>query len=174
MKTGIIYYSWTGRNERLSKLVCEKLKLERTKITEVNTRKRMTVAWDLTFSRVPKVKPNPDIMDKYDLVILFAPVWMGGAATPVRKFLKHIKKTKKRYAFISLSSGADESNPNLLKSVTNSAGHKPELLMDMHAADVIKSKVSREELQNFKLSDEDYNVFTNRAVEALRGIMDKE
>lgn len=174
MKTGIIYYSWTGRNERLSKLVAAKLKIERTKITELKPRKVMTVAWDLTFNRTPKVDPSPEVIDKYDLVILFAPVWMGSAATPVRKYLKHIKKTNKRYIFISLSGGADESNPNLLRSITSCAGHQPKLLLDMHTAEVIKGEVNSEVAQSYKLSDEEYKGFADRAVDALRNVMNKE
>lgn len=173
MKTGIIYYSMTGRNDRLSKIVADKLEIERTRITETNARKTMTVAWDLMFNRVPKVEPSADVVDKYDMAVIFAPVWMGAVATPVRKFLKHIKKTGQPYVFISLSGGADESNPNLLKSITSSAGHKPELLLDMHVANVVKGEVSREVTQSYKLSDAEYEDFAERAIDALAKVRKK-
>jgi len=174
MKIGIIYYSMTGRNDRLSSLVAEKLNIERTKVVETKPRKVMTVAGDLMFNRIPKVEPSPEVLDKYDMVILFAPVWMGAAATPMRRFFKYIKKTGKSYAFISLSGGADESNPNLEKSIIKCAGREPEFLMDMHVAEVVKGEVSREVTQSYKLSDEEYWTFADRAVEALREVIGKK
>lgn len=167
MNIGILYYSQTGRNEKLAKLVGKKLGIEPVKIAEAKERKMMTVAWDLTFARKPKVMPDPDVMDKYDVIILFAPVWMGAAATPVRAYLHHIKKTKKDYMYISLSGGADESNPNLRYSIVHRTNHDPKLLLDMHVAKAIDGKPTREETQRYQVTDSEFAMFADRATKKI-------
>ncbi len=76
MNAAIVSYSFTGRNNRLAGLVSQQLKLEHIKINETKQRTIMTAAWDVMLGRKPKVLPEPGVIDKYDMVIFFSPVWM--------------------------------------------------------------------------------------------------
>jgi len=163
MKVGIVSYSQTGRNNELAKRVSEKLELEHVKVIEKRDRETMTVAWDLLINRTPKVEPETEVLDSYDLVIFFAPVWMGMPATPLRTYFKHIKKNNRKYAFISLSGGADESNPNLKDSVLKRAGANLEMFEDFHVSEFIRDKKpSREDTQSYKMKEEEYEMLAEQ------------
>jgi len=170
MSAGILYYSYTGRNRKLSKLVSDKLNLERIEITESKKRSPITIMWDIMLGRIPKAQPEVSTIDKFDKVIIFAPVWMGVAASPLRKYLKYIQKSDIPYIFISLSGGANESNSGLEKDMLHYAGRAPKLLLDMHVSQVIDGSPTLEETKKYELSDEMYNMFAQQAANGLEKI----
>ena len=82
MKLSVISYSLTGNNEALARSVAEKYGAEHLKITEKKPRTMSTIVFDLLLNRTPKVQPPPDVLDPFDAVLLFGPIWMGSVATP--------------------------------------------------------------------------------------------
>ncbi|MEX1376536.1 MAG: hypothetical protein AB1Z23_03570 [Eubacteriales bacterium] len=171
MKAVIISYSQTGRNAKLAQMVSQELGIDNIKIVEKNQRKLMTVAWDLVFNRVPKVQPDPREMDKYDIALLFTPVWMGAPATPTRAYLKHLKKSGQQYAFLSLCGGAGEKNPMLEGSIIKTVGRSPELLMEQHVSDLIGDDATREMTEKYNVSEAEYEMLCKKFAGAIREIL---
>ncbi|MBN2878582.1 MAG: flavodoxin family protein [Clostridia bacterium] len=172
MKTAIVSYSFTGRNDRVAEIISEKLQIEHIKITEKKQRTIMTAAWDVMLGRKPKVAPSPDVIDQYDLVIFMSPVWMGTAASPLHRYLIRVKKTKKDYAYIALSGGGTEKNPTLKKNVMQWAKHEPKAFLDMHVSDLFSDKeISNDEIQRYQMAEEEYLVFADRAITEIEKIL---
>jgi len=169
MSTAIVSYSFTGRNNRLAEIVAGELNIEHIKVVETKKRTIMTAAWDVMLGRKPKVEPSPEKIGKYDMVIFFAPVWMGTAAAPIRRHLSQVKKAKKDYVYISLSGGGTETNPGLFDNVVHWAGHKPLAFMDMHVSDLFeKGQLTNDEIFKYAITEDEYKVFAKRALDKIR------
>lgn len=80
MKILAISYSLTGNNEALAKSVARELAAEHLKITEPKSRTIGSIVIDMIFNRTPQVQPMPDRLGHYDLILFFAPIWMGQVA----------------------------------------------------------------------------------------------
>lgn len=130
----VISYSNTGNNRALADSVANELSAEHIKIWEPKSKTMGSIILDMIFARTPQVQPTPDIMSKYDLILFFAPVWMGQVATPLRAYFRHLKKCPKRYGFLSISGGADGANPKLADELRKRAGTAPVILLDLHIA----------------------------------------
>ena len=168
MKAAIISYSQTGRNKRLAQMVADELGIENIEVVEKKQREMMTITWDLVLRRVPKVEPAPAVTDEYDAVIFFAPVWMGMAATPLNAYLKYIKKTGKKYAFMSLSGGHNEDNPLLLGDVSKKAGKAPAAFLDLHVADLMENRArTRQQAEAYNMTDAEYEMLCKRYVAVI-------
>lgn len=175
MKTVVISYSQTGRNTEIAKRIAIALKAEQIVIEELKPRKTMTVAWDLMFNRTPKVTPDPKVMDKYDRVIFCAPVWLGKPATPLRNYLKYIGRTDKPFGFVSLCGGAAGPNPSIIDGVKALTKRSPILITEMHIAEVLLEKndtpPTQEQTQGYKPTDDDYKMYSARAVKQIREVI---
>ena len=141
MKIAIISYSYTGNNDALATWVGEKLSLDHFRVSENKKRKTRTIAFDMLFGRIPAVLPEGAVLDSYDLILFFGPVWMGQPATPLRSFFRYIKGKNgpSKYGFISLSGGSDHSNPLLAGDLEKRTGRPPYFLLDLHIADLLAS-----------------------------------
>lgn len=162
MRIAVVSYSLTGNNEALAGSVAKELAAEHIKVTEPKPRTMGSIVSDLLLKRTPRVQPVPEALDGYDTVLLFGPVWMGNVATPLRAYLKHLKENKKKYAFVSISGGADGPNPKLAGELKNRAGYEPFALIDLHIAGLLPPdpKPVREDTQNYKLKEADIEELT--------------
>ena len=132
-----ISYSLTGNNQALAKSVAEQLKIKHYDVKENKKRNIWTIAFDLLFNRTPKVLPEKDTFKGSDTILFFGPIWIGSVATPLRQYLKSVKRDNCKYAFISISGGADNSNPKIGDELEKITGKKPEIIIDMHIADLL-------------------------------------
>lgn len=173
MKIAVISYSLTGNNEALANCIAEELAVEHIKIKEPKVRNIGSIVLDLIINRTPWVKPMPSRLENYDLVLLFGPIWMGHVATPLRTYLKNIETNLCKYAFISISGGADGVNPKIAGELKKRAGKEPILLMDLHIADLLPShsKPVRKDTSAYRLNNEDIKKLTNIIIKALREAM---
>jgi flavodoxin len=138
MKIVVISYSLTGNNEALAKSVAQEFSAEHMKITEPKRRTMISIVSDVIFSnRIPRVLPEPEILENYDLILFFGPVWMGHVATPIRAYLKHLKENPRKYAFISISGGANGPNPKLPDELKKRTGKEPAALINLFIADLL-------------------------------------
>lgn len=171
MKKLVISYSLTGNNEALASSIAKEIEAEHIKISEPKNRTIGTIAFDMLFNRVPNVEPEADILNSYDLVIFCGPVWMGSVAAPIRKYLKYIKSNPCKYAYVSISGGADGKNPRLISDLTKRTGTEPVMLVDMHIVDLlpVDSKPTREDTSKYVLNEKDVDRLT---LEALKKISD--
>lgn len=140
MKIAVISYSYTGNNENLAGSVAKELSAEHIKISETKSRAMGTIVSDMIFNRTPAVRPAPDIMNQYDLVLFSAPIWMGHVAAPLRAYFKYLKLHPHRFGFLSISGGADGANLKLADEIRKRTGEEPAILLDLHIADLLPSE----------------------------------
>ena len=129
-----------------------------------------SIILDLIFNRTPQVQPTPDRLEKYDLILFFGPIWIGQVATPLRAYLKHLKTNLRRYAFISISGGADGPNLKLTGELKKRAGKEPIALIDLHIADLLPSdpKPVRKDTSAYQINNGDIKKLTNTIVKTVR------
>lgn len=176
MKIVVISYSLTGNNKTLANSIAEEFDVEHIKITEPKPRNMGSIVLDLIFNRTPQVQPIPDILENYDLILFFAPIWMGHVATPLRAYLRHLEKNLRRYAFISISGGADGKNPKLAGELKKIVGKAPIALIDFHIADLLPSdpKPVRKDTSAYRINNADIKKLTNKIVKSVRETISKE
>ena len=116
-----------------------------------------TIVADLLFKRTPSVSFSTDSVEQYDLVLFIAPVWMGHVATPLRGCFKQLAPKIEKYAFASISGGADGPNPKLSEMLTKRMGKKPAAVIDLHIADLLPSepKPERKDTSAYRIDEND-------------------
>jgi len=176
MKTVILSYSLTGNNEALAKRISEELKAEHIRITEPKKRTNGTIVSDIIFGRTPQTEPKPQVMSAYDMIIIIAPVWMGQPASPIRSYLKQLKKHPQKYAYVSISGGAMNDNPGLANALKSRTGVEAVTVIDLHITDLLPSdpKPNSQVTSAYQLTGQDIEHLTKRAVALLQEKLPKE
>lgn len=169
MKIAIISYSFTGNNKALAERVARQLSADHIPVSENKSRSMGTIVWDMMFNRSPQVKPAPDTLGNYDLLLFSGPVWMGQIAAPLRAYCKHLKSHPKKYGFFSINGGADGSNPKLANELEKRTGASPVLLLDLHIADLLPAepKPARKDTSAYRLNDGDVTRLADAIVKAI-------
>jgi hypothetical protein len=176
MKIKVISYSLTGNNEALAASIAGEFSAEHIKIIESNKRTSFTIVLDRIFNRIPQVSPSPDkIEDKIkntDLVIFVGPIWLGQVATPFRAYFDYFKDKLGRYAFISISGGANGPNPELNDELKKRLGKEPAALINLYIADLLplEPKPTIKITSAYLLKDTEVKSLTNTVVKTLREI----
>lgn len=170
MKILAVSYSSTGNNEALAKSVAEEFAAEHLIITEMKSHTIGSIVIDMIFNRTPQVQPLPEELGHYDLILFFAPIWMGKVATPLRMYLKYLITNPCRYAFISISGGADGDNIKIADELKKRTGKEPVALIDLHIVDLLPSdpKPVRKDTSAYRLDRGDITKLTYTIVNALK------
>ena len=170
MNVKVVSYSLTGNNEALATSIAAEFAAEHIKITEPKPRTNGTIALDMLFNRTPQIDQRLDGVGDDDLVVFVGPVWMGHVAAPLRACLKQFKGRPGRYAFCSISGGADGPNPKLAGELNKRVGKEPAAVIDMHIADLLPSdpKPERKDTSAYRLKDADVKRLTETVVKRLR------
>lgn len=170
MKTVVISYSLTGNNDALATGIATAFAAEHVRITESGKRTMATIFFDVLFNRTPQVNPVVDKVGANDQVIFVGPVWMGCVATPLRAYFKRLQGRPGKYAFVSISGGAEGANPKLAGELSKRMGKEPAALIDMHIADLLPAnpKPERKDTMNYRLKDSDVKTLTDKIVNTLR------
>ncbi len=170
MKVLIISYSFTGNNDALAASLAGELKAEHIKVSETKLRTTGKIFFDILFNRTPEANPKIDNVKNYDLVIFMGPVWMGQIATPLRGYFKKLKSTMGKYAFVSISGGADGPNIKLAGELLKRIGKEPAALIDMHIADLLPAepKPVRKDTSDYHLGEEDVKSLTDKIIMLLK------
>jgi len=179
MKAIVISYSLTGNNEDLAASLAATLGAEHVRITEPKPRTMGTIALDMMFNRTPKIimpveadrlRPNAEA---YDLVLFVGPVWMGQVASPFRACFKQLGPRIARYAFTSISGGADGPNPRLADELKKRLGKEPVCLVDLHIADLLPAapKPTREDTSAYRITESDVKHLTDTIVATLHEVL---
>ncbi len=100
---------------------------------------------------------------------------MGHVASPLRAYFKHFKNRIEKFAFVSISGGADGPNPKLGNDLRKRLGKEPITIIDLHIADLLPSnpKPNREATSTYHLNDRDVKNLTNTVMKTLRKTMIK-
>lgn len=173
MKIKIVSFSLTGNNEALADSVSKELSAEHIRIFEPKPRTMGSVILDIFFNRTPQVKPTPESIKQYDLILFFGPIWMGQIATPLRPYLKHLKTYPHKYAFVSISGGADSTNPKLAAELKKRTGADPTSLIDLHIADLLPAnpKPTRKDTSAYRINGDDIKKMTNTIVKIFERLI---
>ena len=170
MKTLIISYSLTGNNDKLAVGLARSLAAEHVRVRETKPRAMGTIAFDILFNRTPRVEAPMPESPEYDLIVFVGPVWMGKIASPLRSCMRRCRPAVREYAFLSISGGADGSNPRLEEELKTRLRKRPAAVLDLHIADLLprEPRPTRDDTSAYRVSDEDVEVLTDRVVEGLR------
>ncbi len=166
MNIVVVSYSLTGNNEKLAESIAKVLSVKHIKIEEIKKRSFGTIAFDMLFNRKPKIIMQYDENEKYDLAVFVGPVWMGCVASPLRNCIKRLKEIIDKYAFISISGGADGPNPKLESELEKRIGKKAIAVIDLHIADLLpkEPKPERKDTSVYKITDKDLKQLTDTVV----------
>jgi len=169
MKKMIVSYSLTGNNDDLAASLAATLGAEHVRITEPKPRTMRTTVLDMLFNRTPKIVMPVEKTDARDLVFFVGPVWMGQIATPFRACFKQLRNKVSRYAFISISGGADGPNPKIAGELKKKLGKEPIALIDLHIADLLspEPKPTRDDTSAYRITESDVRYLTDKIVSTL-------
>lgn len=127
MKSLIVYYSMSGKNEELAKILQEKLGCEMESIEEYESRNGvlgfLRSGMQATFKRMGKIKPTKNDPKDYDIVIVVSPVWAGHIPPPVRTYVYTNKEKIRKIAYASVSYSG-YGNKKVLNDLENLASKK--------------------------------------------------
>jgi hypothetical protein len=170
MKILTVSYSFTGNNEALAKSVAKELTAEHLIVTEPKTRTMGGIVLDMLFNRTPKVQSLPNKLGDYDLILFFAPIWMGQVASPIRAYLKELRVNSGRYAFASISGGADGGNPKLMGELNKRTGREPIALIDLPITSLLPpdQHAARKDTSAYRIDEKDIKKLTDTILQALK------
>jgi hypothetical protein len=173
MKVIVVSYSLTGNNEDLAASLASTFMAEHVRITEPKLRTMGTTVLDMVFNRTPKIVMPVEKTEEVDLVLFAGPVWMGQIASPFRACFKQLGPKIAKYAFISISGGADGPNPKLADELKKRLGKEPICLVDLHIADLLppEPKPTRKDTMAHRITERDVNYLTDTIVAALQETM---
>lgn len=166
MKIAVVSYSYTGNNNKFATCVAQNLSVEHIKITTQKPITMGNIILDMAFNRIPKVHPAPDALKPYDIVLFFAPVWMGHIASPLRPYLQIVNSSPKAYGFFSISGGADGGNPKLLAELLKRTGTKPTIMLDQHIKNLIYQNTTptRNDTSAYRISEAEAGSLSTAAI----------
>ncbi len=172
MNATIISYSHTGNNEALATSLAAALEAEHVRVTEEKSRTMGTIVMDILFNRTPSVDFSAESVAQHDLVLFVGPVWMGHVATPLRACFKQLRDKIDRYAFVSISGGADGPNPKLADELKKRLGKEPVAVIDMHIADLLpqEPKPTRDDTSAYRINESDTKHLTDTVVATLQEV----
>jgi len=172
MKAAVVSYSLTGNNERLAKSLAGALAAKHISITEPKRRTMGTIAFDNMLNRTPKVSVPAVKPEEQDLVVFVGPVWMGQAASPFRGCFRELGPKLGKYAFVTISGGADGPNPKLAAELTKRLGKEPAALVELHKAAFLppEPKPTRNDTMKYRVSEEQVKQLTEQAMSALKKV----
>jgi flavodoxin len=169
MKKMIVSYSLTGNNEDLAASLATTLGAEHVRITESKPRTMLTTVMYMLFNRTPKIALPLEKAEACDLVLFVGPVWMGQIATPFRACFKQLKHKIAKYAFVSISGGADGPNLKIADELKKRLAQDPVCLIDLYIANLLppELKPTRDDTSAYRLTESDVKYLTDTVVTTL-------
>ena len=170
MKIAVLSYSYTGNNARFAAALSAVLGATQIQIQSKRPVTTGTIMLDLVFSRKPEISFDSASLREYDLVLLVAPVWMGQPAFPLRRCLDALKGNATPYAFLSVSGGADGTNPKLADALSRRAGKKPVFVLDQHIRALLPQEPAptRDDTSKYQLTQEDIVKLSAQAMHEIK------
>ncbi|HXZ67134.1 MAG TPA: hypothetical protein VEH07_00945 [Alphaproteobacteria bacterium] len=128
MKCLAVFYSLSGKTKALAEHAAQLLSAE---LAEIHCNKYgrgffsfFRAAIDSSKGKLPPIEVSGPSPDRYDFVLLLAPVWAGHAATPLRAYLNQCRGQLKRAAFVLTCGGS--CPPSAFDELAAIVGVKPQ------------------------------------------------
>lgn len=115
MKNLIVYYSYEGNCEEISKAILEEIDADVLKIVpkkEKKTKSLFRFIWggiQVYMTKKPKLEKYNVDLSKYDNIIIGSPCWFGTYAPPINTFLSE-NKIKDKNIFLFVCNGGNMRN----------------------------------------------------------------
>ncbi len=162
MKTLIVYFSFTGNNEVLAKTIAKDLDGDVLQITEPKKRGMFRIMLDMLFNRFPKIDNQEILWQKYDHVLLMAPIWNYLIAHPMKSFIRKNREQLKDYSFITLCSGRETQKEKITKQLKKLAKYGPKAIIEF---EILKLPTYEEQKDSiYKVTQDDLNTFRQEDV----------
>lgn len=168
MKTFIVYYSFSGNNEFLAKLLQKKLNCDIEKVLEPKKRNGLTILLDVLFKRKPKLKKTETALTQYDHIILVAPVWNMRIASPMEAFIETERENLKEYSFITVCSGAEGQLEKITSELNRLALKMPKTVAELKVNDLLPPEQKGKIIYAtpYRIGEKDLHVF-NKKIESF-------
>ncbi|MGO1060574.1 flavodoxin family protein [Planococcus sp. FY231025] len=131
MKPLIVYYSYSGNNEKLALELRDRIACDMFEIKEKKKRKDLSIFVDFLVKRNSRLAPLDFDPSGYGPIILLAPIWAGKIAAPMRTFIKQEKDKLTDYSFITLCSGAAGQREKIAAELAALTPHKPAAVAEL-------------------------------------------
>jgi flavodoxin len=154
MKNVIVYYSFTHNNEKLARLLSEKLQCEKLRLETVKPKTGFSIFLDILFHRTPAVKTLAKSLAAYDHVTFVSPIWAGKIATPMKSLLQKERGMIDHYSFISLCGGAPGQKEKIEQELLSLVGDKP----DSHVQLSVREAIALHEHDKIRAAATQYRV----------------
>lgn len=138
MKRLLLYYSHSGNNRWLVQTLAKQIDVDIEEIRETWPRPSLRIIWDMARDRRPAIQPLNVSPDRYDQVLLVAPLWDRGIAHPMKTVLEGMAGRMPRYGFVTLCGFQRKGQQEVLTSQRNElTGRAPEFVMQLCVADAM-------------------------------------
>ena len=158
MRTLIVYYSYTFNNEKLAKVLQQKVHGDILKIEELKKRTAFTFMLDLLFGRHPAIKTDACLLADYDHVIFVAPIWAGQVASPLKTFLAGEKQKIKSWSFITACGGSGQTT-KIKNQLFKIVGSDPIAVAELPLSELLAASNNRVNTTSYRLTDDDFAFF---------------
>jgi flavodoxin len=113
MKTFIVYFSVSGQNEKVAKLLQEKCSCDVERIQDGGKRSFLLDCLNAMMGRRVKIEPLKADIASYDRIFVLSPVWAGNLPAPMRTLLEEYRDVLKgKEVYLVSVSGFGERNKN--------------------------------------------------------------
>ena len=142
----VVYYSRTGKTQRVGLEIANKLGADKEDIADMKDRRRIIVGWlisgkDASLQKTTKIQYKKD-PSKYDLVVIGTPVWAWTIPPAIRTYLAD-NEFKKVAFFATCGSQIGKTFAEMEK-----LSKKPVATMSLSEGDIKKNKI-KDEINKF-------------------------
>lgn len=112
MKILVLYYTRSGRSQKVAENIARGLKADIQEIVPLKGYKGLfgfiRAGFQATRGKIPAIKPLDKDLAAYDLIIFGTPIWGSRMASPLRTAITENKPKIKKYAFYCTAGGAEQ------------------------------------------------------------------
>jgi flavodoxin len=147
MKALIVYFSRTGRTQKVAEAIASLTGSDLEEIREKRGRGG-PLGWlrsgmESTRGMLPHIEPLGNDPASYDLVVIGTPIWASNASSPVRAFMKQYGDRIRKAAFFCTGDGSESDKA--FKGQEELLGRKPQatlaLLGEEREGDPAEAKI---------------------------------
>lgn len=170
MKTLIISYSATGNNDKIAAYIAKELKMDHIRVNISNSKITLGLMFKHLFNVKPKILPPADVIDKYDYIILCAPIWMGKIAVPLKSYITYLKEHPRKYGFITVRGNVENPNKTISQSLEKMIGTKPSFVNQQTIESILRdnNNYDPKDIISYKLNDKDIDKMTDTIIKDFK------